>query len=346
MSSIPIRVLVVDDSPYMRKVIKEMLEMSPVIEVVATAYDGRDALDKVTQFLPDVVVLDLEMPVLDGIGFLRAQAERFRLPVVICSIHDENSEKALIALEAGAVEFVHKPSALANEQIFGIEENLIEKVYIAANVRLEKMLLTPPAPGSALTAAPTKGMVDAIVIGISTGGPQALRQLVPVLPKSFPVPIAMVLHMPVGFTGPFAERLNGVSAIEVMEAREGDEMKPGRALLAPAGRHLSLIKRYDKKVVAHLDINPSNTYHRPSVDVLFRSAADVYGGRLLGVVMTGMGNEGTIGSGWIKAGGGLIYVESEQSCVVYGMPRSVVEAGLADNIFPLERMALALIEIA
>jgi len=185
-----------------------------------------------------------------------------------------------------------------------------------------------------------------VVIGISTGGPQALRYLIPKLPANFRVPIAIVLHMPVGYTAMYADRLNDISKIEVREAQNGDELRPGRALLAPAGKHLLFRRQARGKVVAHLSLRPVDMAHRPSVDVLFQSAAEVYHDRTLGVVMTGMGSEGKAGSAWIKAQGGSVYTESEETCVVYGMPSCVVEAGLSDKIVKLDDMANSLIEVA
>jgi two-component system chemotaxis response regulator CheB len=195
-----------------------------------------------------------------------------------------------------------------------------------------------------LTVAARQHVADAVVIGISTGGPQALRYLIPQFPADFSAPIAMVLHMPVGYTEMYAAKLNEISRIHMQEAHEGDVMQPGVALLAPAGRHLSLVRNADDQIVAHLDARPFDTPHRPAVDVLFRSAAEVYRNRVLGVVMTGMGNDGMQGAAWIKAQGGMIFTEAEESCVVYGMPRSVAEAGLSDRVVPLERMAQAIME--
>jgi two-component system chemotaxis response regulator CheB len=178
-----------------------------------------------------------------------------------------------------------------------------------------------------------------LVIGVSTGGPQALKRVIPRLPADFPVPVAMVLHMPVGYTELFARSLGEASRMAVAEARDGDVLRPGLALLAPAGYHLSLARRPDGAVAARLGLRPLDTPHRPAADVLFRSAADVYGGRVLAVVMTGMGADGTQGAAWVKAQGGRVFTESEETCVVYGMPRSVAEAGLSDRAVPLHRMA-------
>lgn len=344
-----IRVLVVDDSAYVRKVISQMLIRSPFIEVVGAARDGEEALELVDRLKPDVITLDLNMPRLDGVGFLKAQMARRPVPVVICSIAGESGENALAAFDAGAVDFVQKPTALATDKVFEIAADLVEKVKAAAAVPLARIGTAPPAlepivSMPALVSAAAK--FDMLVIGVSTGGPQALKWLVPRLPKEFPIPVAMVLHMPVGYTEMYAKSLNDLSQLEVREAVEGDEVKRGLALLAPAGRHLSFVRQSDGKVLAHLDARPFDTPHRPAVDVLFRSAAEVFGPRVLGVVMTGMGSDGRAGSECIKAQGGQIFTEAESSCVVYGMPRSVVEAGWSDRVVPLDQLAKTIMEAA
>ena len=178
-----------------------------------------------------------------------------------------------------------------------------------------------------------KGRVDVVVIGISTGGPQGLRVLIPQLPADFPVPVAIVLHMPVGYTELYAQKLDEISPLKVIEGHEGDLLRPGQVILAPAGRHLTLRRRPDGQVVAHLDARPFDMPHRPSVDVLFQSATDLYHDRVLGVVMTGMGTDGLQGAGWIKSQDGLVFTEAQETCVVYGMSRAVVEAGLSDKAF-------------
>lgn len=346
MNTRPIRVLVVDDSAYIRKVVSEMLSRDPLIQVVGTARNGRDALEKVETLQPDVVTLDLIMPELDGIGFLKEQMRRRVLPIIVVSIASENGELVVQAMENGAVDFVQKPTALASERVYEIQADLIAKVKTAANIeptRIPTAISIPAAP----IAAPAEraGKVDAVVLGISTGGPQALAQLIPALPGDLPVPMAVVLHMPPGYTALFAARLNEISRLEVLEAAEGDEMRPGRVLLAPAGQHLTLRRTPENRVVAALSLRPLDTPHRPSVDVLFKSAAEVYGNRLLGIVMTGMGNDGTSGAAWIKSQGGTVIAEARESCVVYGMPRSVVEAGLADFSVPLQGMAEAILKM-
>ncbi|HEY0170062.1 MAG TPA: chemotaxis response regulator protein-glutamate methylesterase [Pyrinomonadaceae bacterium] len=342
-----LKVLVVDDSAYVRKVVKQMLSRSPFLEVVGTARDGREALELVEQLDPDVVTCDLIMPELDGVGFVREQMARRPVPIIIMSIASETGEAALTALDAGAVDFVQKPTALATEKIFEVSDELIEKVKAAASIPMARVRVAPPEPAPSQEApAPVtrRELVDVVVIGISTGGPQALKQLIPRLPADFPVPLAMVMHMPVGYTEMYARKLGEHSPLDVREAREGDELRAGLALLAPAGRHLTFRRQAGGAVVAHLDSRPFELPHRPSVDVLFQSAAEVYGQRVLGVVMTGMGSDGRAGAAWIKAQGGLVYTESEETCVVYGMPSSVVEAGLSDRSVPLGDMAQAIRE--
>jgi two-component system, chemotaxis family, protein-glutamate methylesterase/glutaminase len=339
-----VRVLIVDDSAYVRKVVAQMLSRSPAIEVVGTARNGADALEMVEELRPDVVTCDLNMPVLDGIGFVTAQMRRRPLPIIIISIAAGAGAQVLAALDAGAVDFVQKPTALATEKLMDIADELIEKVKAAAGAPVRPLSsIDMDLPDHVLAPDAPRGNVDIVVMGISTGGPQGLKVVIPQLPASFPVPVAMVMHMPIGYTGMYAQNLNQLSALAVTEARDEEPIVPGSVYLAPAGRHLTF-RRQAGRVMTHLDVRPLDTPHRPAVDVLFHSAAEVFDGRVLGVVMTGMGSDGRDGAAWIKAKGGVIFTESEESCVVYGMPRSVVEAGLSDGVFPLELMARAIME--
>lgn len=344
-----LRVLVVDDSAYVRKVVREILSRSPFVEVVGTARDGREALDLVEHLEPDVVTCDLIMPELDGVGFVREQMQRRPVPIIIMSVAKETAEAALDALDAGAIDFVQKPTALASEKIFEVSAELIEKVKAAGKITLNRISIATPSPSTVITetatTVPGNHSVDVVVIGISTGGPQALKRLIPQLPEDLPVPVVMVMHMPVGYTEMYAAKLNEQSRLEVREAAEGDELKPGRVFLAPAGRHLTLKRDASGTVVTHLDARPFDTLHKPAVDVLFESAAEVYGHRVLGVVMTGMGSDGKQGAAWIKSQGGLVFTEAESSCVVYGMPGAVMEAGLSDKSIALEHMAHAIREV-
>lgn len=344
-----LRVVVVDDSAYVRKVVREILSRSPFVEVVGTARDGREALDLVEQFDPDVVTCDLIMPELDGVGFVREQMQRRPVPIIIMSVAKETAEAALTALDAGAIDFVQKPTALASEKIFEVSGELIEKVKAAGHIALNRIPTSTPPPSKPVSEPQTRiagtHSVDLVVIGISTGGPQALKRLIPQLPEDFPVPVVMVMHMPVGYTEMYAAKLNEISRLEVREAAEGDEVRPGRVFLAPAGRHLVFKRDVAGKIVTHLDAKPFDSLHRPSVDVMFKSAAEVYGNRVLGVVMTGMGSDGRQGAAWIKSQGGVVFTEAESSCVVYGMPSVVMEAGLSDRSVALEDMAHAIMEV-
>ncbi|MDB4874959.1 MAG: Chemotaxis response regulator protein-glutamate methylesterase [Gemmatimonadetes bacterium] len=347
-----IRVLVVDDSAFVRKIVTQMLSRSPFIEVVGSARDGGEALEMCERLRPDVVTLDLVMPGIDGLEFLRRQMATHPIPVVVCSISHESGAAALEAFELGAVEFVQKPTALATDRVFEIAEELLAKVKAAAAVNMpargpDETTAPVAAPRAKAGAAPpvVAGQTDIVVIGISTGGPQALRHVIPRFAADFPVPIAVVLHMPVGYTEMYAQRLNDISGLDVVEAHDGDLIRPGAMFLAPAGRHLAFARAGDGAVHAHLDLRPFDTPHRPAVDVLFRSAAEVYGSRVLGVVMTGMGTDGLVGAAHIKAKGGRILTEAESSCVVYGMPRAVVEACLSDRVATLNDMASSIMEM-
>ena len=348
----PVRVLVIDDSAYVRKVVTEMLSKSPFLEVVGTARDGQEGLEKVAELRPDVVTCDLIMPALDGVGFIREQMARGPLPIVVLSIANDSAEQVLSALDAGAIDFIQKPTALATERLLEIGDDLISKVKSAATAALARVPAAAhaaPRGSASAGAVPVRQpedatSVDLVVIGVSTGGPQALKYLFARLPVDFPVPIAMVMHMPIGYTEVYARRLDELSPLSVSEARGGETLAPGMALLAPAGRHLTFARKGPGIVEARLDLRPMDTPHRPSVDVLFQSATEAYGSRVLGVVMTGMGSDGLAGAAWIKARGGRIVTEAEESCVVYGMPRAVVEAGLGDASAPLTQLVDLIME--
>jgi two-component system chemotaxis response regulator CheB len=339
----PVRVLVVDDSAYIRKVVKEMLSRSPALEVVGTARDSEEALELVEQLRPDVVTCDLIMPGTDGVGFIQRQMSRRRLPIVIVSMAGESSERVLSGLDAGAIDFVQKPTALATEKVFDVADELIAKVTAAAGASMRELPQAQPRR-EAIASATFQNRYSVLVVGVSTGGPQGLKSVIAPLPADFPIPVAVVLHMPIGYTEAYAKRLDELSALTVTEAHDGEEFRPGVVLVAPAGRHLKLHREADGRVISRLDVRPLDTLHRPSVDVLFQSAVEVYGDRVLGVVMSGMGSDGRDGAAWIKARGGAVLTEAEETCVVYGMPRAIVEAGLSDEEVPLDRLTAAIIE--
>lgn len=335
-----IKTLIVDDSAFVRKVIREVLSSNPFIEVIGYAKNGEEALEMVETLKPDVVTCDLNMPEMDGVAFVKKQFARRPLPIIILTALPQDTAHVIEALEAGAVDFVQKPTAMANDSLRLVREELIEKIKSADKAAFRAHPAVPSASDRVITPSRAPRNVDIVVLGISTGGPQGLRYLLPQFAKDFPVPLVIVLHMPVGYTRPFAEKLAEITQLAVTEASEGCPVVPRQALLAPAGRHLSFQRDSSGQVKVHLSHQPAGKPHKPSVDVLFQSAAETYGARVLGVVMTGMGNDGTQGAAWIKAQGGMILTESEESCIIYGMPRCVVEAGLSDGVVALESLAM------
>jgi len=335
-----IKTLIVDDSAFVRKVIREILSSSPYIEVIGHAKNGEEALEMVERLKPDVITCDLNMPELGGVDFVRKQFARQPLPIIILTASPQDTAQVIAALEAGAIDFVQKPSALATDALRLIREELIEKVKSAAGATFHAPVVVPKKTARVISPPATPRNVDIVVLGISTGGPQALRYLIPQFAKDFPVPLVMVLHMPMGYTRPFADKLGEISQLPVKEAYEGCPVVPRQALLAPAGRHLTFLRDASGQVKIQLSHRPMGKPHKPSVDVMFQSAAETYRKKVLGVVMTGMGNDGTEGAAWIKAQGGIVLTESEETCTIYGMPRCVVEAGLSDGAVGLASMAV------
>jgi two-component system, chemotaxis family, protein-glutamate methylesterase/glutaminase len=321
------RVLVVDDSAFARTVLARVLRASGSIDVIGTARDGDDALEQIATFDPDVVTLDLTMPGRDGLGVLRALHGRERPRVIIVSVSTIDSVPAAEALSLGAIDIISKPSALASDRLYEIGNELVLKVLAAA---IPPTVTTIAAP----TPAPQRARpVELVLIGTSTGGPQALTRVLTALPENLSAPVAMVLHIPVGYTEALAQRLDQVSRLEVVEAVDGIELRPGRAVLARAGMHLK-VRRTGDRLTGHLDVLPVRA-HTPAVDELFLSAAQVIGANTLGIVLTGMGDDGLEGSRAIAAAGGMLLTEAPSSCVVYGMPRVVYEAGLGARQVPL-----------
>jgi two-component system chemotaxis response regulator CheB len=348
MSEPRIRVLVVDDSAFARKVVREVLSGDAHIEVVGIAYDGLDALEKISQLQPDVVTLDLVMPELDGLGVLAALRAVKKAPRVIAVTSSEGeSELGLAALDAGAVDLVHKPTAIATDRLYGLRAELITKVLSAAAA------VSPPSPEPRLERPPARTRPPAahhgtklLVVGASTGGPQAITRLLDTLPRDLPVPIAVVLHMPPGYIRALAERLTRQCGFDVREAEEGMALVAGRVILGRAGMHFQVRASADGDgLLAHLAAEPLDVPHRPSVDELFASAAAAHGAAVLGVVLTGMGVDGLAGARAIHARGGRVLAESAVSAIVDGMPRAVREAGLAEREAPLDQMAALVVSL-
>jgi two-component system chemotaxis response regulator CheB len=329
----PIRVLVVDDSAFARKVLRETLSRSPLLEVVGIARDGLEALEKIAELAPDVVTLDLVMPNLDGLGVLRALPPQGGPRVVIVSISDGDSALGVEALQSGAVDLVQKPTALATERLYDLSEELVAKVVAAAAAHPR---LSAAAP-AVIRPTPSGGAVRLVVIGTSTGGPAALTRLLAGLPADFPAAVAIALHIPAGYTETLARRLDETCPMHVIEAFEGGELGPGTVAIARGGLHLR-VKSTAGRLTTHVSSQPLAAAFCPSVDLLFESAA-VLGPAALGVVLTGMGSDGLAGATSIRRAGGRVVTEAEGSCVVYGMPRAVVEANQSDGQALIEDMA-------
>lgn len=326
------RVVVIDDSAFARTVLARLMRASNRIDIVGTARDGQDGLERIAALDPDVVTLDLTMPGVDGLAVLRELQGRSRPRVIVVSISTIDTEIGAEALSLGAIDLVAKPTALATERLHEIGDELVAKVLAASASFLE-----PTNPLIQVLKPIVGGRVDLITIGTSTGGPQALTRLMSALPAGLNAPIAIVLHIPAGYTEALARRLDKASQLDVVEAEDGMVLRPGLAMLARGGMHLR-VERAGGTLVARLGMLPLRAF-TPSVDELFLSAAEVVGARTLGIVLTGMGDDGLVGSQAISAAGGSLMTESSASCVVYGMPRCVDEAGLGAASYPLDDMA-------
>lgn len=342
-----VKVLVVDDSAFMRNALSTMLSSDRGITVVGTAKDGYEAIAKVKTLKPDIVTLDVEMPRMDGIEALKHIMAENPLPVVmVSSMTTEGAKVTLEALELGALDFIPKNLSNLSVNILKIREILVEKIkYLARRGLVGKFRRTPAPPMHAPPPPPPvkrrtgERRMGLLAIGTSTGGPKALQEILPRLPENFPVPVVVAQHMPAAFTGPFAERLNQLSRMEVREAREGDVLAPGLALIAPGSGNMRVSRTGAIETVVNIEHDSDEYVYRPSVDALMLSASDVYPGRVLGVILTGMGYDGLKGVEAIKKAGGRVFAQEESTCVVYGMPKAVVDGGYADKVLPIGEMA-------
>lgn len=348
-----IKVLVVDDSAFNRRTIIKMLETVPGVEIVGYASDGEEGLRKFIDLVPDIITLDLEMPKMDGFAFLRVVMQYRPTPVIVVSARSED-ENVFKALEFGAVEFIAKPTATVSPQLVNIREDLVQKVMEISRTDMSKVLRRDPqgtaGDGTRVVRAGSTGRdqqitsgragkeLRLVAIGSSTGGPPALQAILTALPKNPDVAYIISQHMPPGFTKAFADRLNRFCALEIHEAKGGERLSGGRVYIAPGGRNLRLVE--DDEGVS-IDVAHPSPAHRyvPNVDEMFCSAAPFFAGRMLAVVLTGMGNDGAKGVVAVHRHGGKIFAEAEETSVVFGMPKEAIATGKVNGVFPLRSMA-------
>ncbi len=339
MSSDKIRVLVIDDSAFARKVIREVLEKDPLIDVIGIAHDGLDALEKIAILQPDVITLDLVMPDLDGLGVLRALPKISTAKALVVSVSGSNSEIVIDALHLGAVDVVQKPTAFLTDRLYDMSEDLIAKVKAAAEARPRtESEIKPQVSKVVEVSLPPHSGIQLIVLGTSTGGPQAITELFKTLPADLPVPLVIALHIPSGYTQALAARISQNSALKLVEASNGMKLLPGRAYIAPGGMHL-MIEKEGNQLFCVVSLEPKSSLYHPSIDLMFESAAKKVGSGVLGVILTGMGCDGTQGALAIRKAGGQVLAESAESCVVYGMPRAAMESGAVNEQANLEAMS-------
>ncbi|MGA1865791.1 MAG: protein-glutamate methylesterase/protein-glutamine glutaminase [bacterium] len=340
-----ISVLIVDDSAFIRKAMKRMLGSDPMIEVLGEARDGREALELLKKLRPDVVTLDVKMPDMDGLAALERIMLENPIPVLmVSSLTSEGGEITLRALEMGAVDFIDKSSCGTTMDILDIGDSLIQKVKVIAGVDLKKVVESKPSvkhvilgPNTSDFKVKDESPSHIVAIGTSTGGPMSLDRVLSLIPGDYPGAILVVQHMPVGFTKSLAERMNRQCLMTVKEAEEGDLILPGNIYIAPGGYHLKLRRSGDKyRTVISKD--PYDYPHRPSVDVMMKSIADNWDGKILGIIMTGMGHDGSEGVKAIKEKGGIILAQNEETCVVFGMPKAAYLTGCVDRMVSLDHL--------
>jgi two-component system chemotaxis response regulator CheB len=351
-----IRAVIVDDSAFMRKSLSIMLESSGEIEVVATARDGLEGVEMVKTKMPDIVTMDIEMPRMDGLTALQKIMKEHPTPVLmVSSLTTEGAKETLKALEYGAVDFIPKELSYVNVNIIKIKEDLVAKVKAIVSQksislrlqRIQKLNSSKSSPPSIAKqdysgkSLPQIGY-RAIALGVSTGGPMSLQRVIPMISKKLSIPMFIVQHMPPKFTKSLAERLNGLSGVEVKEAENKEIVKGGVVYIAPGGFHMTVDKNSSSQTYISISEYPSDTLHRPSVDVMINSVTKVYNKFTLGVIMTGMGRDGADAIKELKIKGGYSIAQDEDSCVVYGMPKAVVDAGYADLVLPLDNIANAI----
>ncbi len=357
-----IKILIVDDSIFMRKALESIFKEEADLEIVGLARNGQEAIEMVEKFAPDVITMDIEMPVMDGLTALERIMQSNPTPtIMVSSLTQEGAEATLKALDLGAVDFISKDPSMSTSTS-NIETDLKAKIRKFAKNKAMMRLLAPKRAGS--TASPTidtrhapqgrsvsggskvtvtkSGIKRVVALGTSTGGPQSLQKVIPLLPADLNVPVVITQHMPPNFTQSLATRLNSLSKVTVVEAQGKEKLEPGVVYIAKGGMHLTF-KKVGANVYTELSPEPTNCFNIPSVDVMVDSIAEIYGKECLGVIMTGMGSDGCKGLTKLKQTGGTIIAQDEASCIVYGMPRAVIEAHIADEIVPLEDIAARIV---
>jgi two-component system chemotaxis response regulator CheB len=338
MAGQKIRILVVDDSAYHRRTLTKIIDSDPGMEVVDTARDGEEAIKKVVNLKPDLVTLDLEMPRMDGFTFLRWLMRNQPRPVLVVTSRDSN-RSVFKALDLGAVDFVIKPVRQASVELGGVADSVLTKIREVSQLRVEGLPAKLSVMAGAVAPAPLSttslGKFSLVAIGASTGGPPALQGILGRIPRGLPAGIVISQHMPEGFTRLFSERLNRSVGIRVNEAADGEEIEKGKALVAPGGKHLLLRGEEDGRVTVRLVRARPEDRYAPSIDMMMDSAAGIYGKRMIGVLLTGMGDDGAEGMKSVKEGRGLTIAESEETCIVFGMPREAIKKGVVDRVLPL-----------
>lgn len=346
-----INVLVVDDSGFFRRRLVEIINASANLNVIGTASDGREAIEKTAALKPDVITMDYEMPVMDGITAVREITRLYGTPVLMfSSLTYEGARVTLDALEAGAIDYLPKNFDEISRNSTEIRRTLHERITSVSRARTRTRETPRPAtdtiavvPPSSIERPARRGQRPSIVaIGASTGGPMALQQLLLQLPANFPVPIVLIQHMPASFTRAFAERLDRLCKISVSEAKDGDLLRPGHAYLAPGGQQMMIEGRGQGSI--RIIAGDDRLHYKPSLDVTFGSAANEYGAKVIAIVLTGMGADGREGARMLKGKGARIWVQDEATCVIYGMPMAVSKAGLANEELPLDKLGSRLLE--
>ena len=343
-----IRVLVADDSAVMRTALSRMLESCPMVRVCGTAKNGLETVEKTKLLRPDVVTLDVRMPVMDGIQALKRIMGECPCPVIMVScVTHEGAEVTIEALSAGAFDYVPKEDLHSEADLMRLRQNLLEKVDAAAHsIQVNKQIYPPPILSSTPAGREKWLAIPKIaVFGTSTGGPKALQDIVPEFPADLPIPIIVVQHMPRGFTAPLAKRLDGMSKVQVTEANQGELIETGRVYIAPAGQHTTVFGS-PSRVCFCLSDTPDDTAHKPSVDVTMSSVVEVFGHNVLGVILTGMGSDGLKGMRAIQNAGGITIGQDEATCAVYGMPRTCAESGVLQRVVPLADVPKVVLDAA